>query len=213
VLARDFPTLAAALGADGFHDLATAYLCVHPPERPSLRHAGERLAAFLEGAAAAAPFLRRWPFAADLARLEWALTAAFDAPDAAPLERTELADLSPERWVDLRLALHPSVQRLAVDWDVLSLREAWETGGDAPACVRAASTAIVWRRRERVLFRALDAEEAEMLTGVASGTRFGELCERLAACHGEEAAAPCAAAWLSSWVAAELLTRRLATRS
>jgi hypothetical protein len=205
VLARDFPTLADRLGGDGFHDLVTAYLCVHPPDRPSLRHAGERLAPFLAGHAAAAPFRRRWPFAADLARLEWALGAAFDAPDAPPLERATLAARPPDRWASLALVLHPSVRRLELAWDVVGLREAFEADAPPPPPARRATTALVWRQRELVRFRALDAEESALLATIEAGTSFGTLCDRLAERHGPEAAAARAAGRLAAWVDAGLL--------
>jgi hypothetical protein len=205
VLARDFPTLAERLGADGFHDLVTAYLCVHPPERPSLRHAGEPLATFLGHDAAAAPFRRRWPFATDLARLEWALGGAFDAPDAAPLERAALAALPPERWESLTFDLHPSARHLALAWDAVALRQAFEADAEPPPPARRAIVALVWRQRERVRFRTLDAEEAALLERVEAGERFGALCAWLAERHGPEAAASRAAGWLAGWVDAELL--------
>ncbi len=208
VLARDFGALAAVLGADGFHDLVTAYLCVHPPARPSLRHAGERLAGFLAEAPAARPFRARWPFAADLARLEWALAFAFDAADAAPLERQALERVAPERWEALVFSLRPGVQRLALAWDVLAAREAFERD-QAPAprapARPAATAALVWRREERVLFRPLAPEEDALLAALAAGRPFGALCEQLAARHGPEAAPARAAAWLSAWLDAQLL--------
>ena len=81
-LARDFAALAAAIGEAGFHDLVTAYLIAHPSRHPSLRFIGAALPDYLADAPQAAPFRRRWPWAADLARLEWALGCAFDAADA-----------------------------------------------------------------------------------------------------------------------------------
>jgi hypothetical protein len=208
VLARDFPTLARALGSAGFHDLVTAYLCVHPPRRPSLRHAGAELPEFLAADAAAAPFRRRWPFAADLARLEWALGCAFDAPDRPPLARTELEALAPERWAALGLSLHPSARCFAVGWNVAALRQAFEDDGAAlPAPVPDDATLLVWRRRERVRFRPLDAEEADLLGRIASGATFGALCDAIAERHGTDEAAARAAARLAAWVDAELLAR------
>ena len=81
-LEQEFDALARALGDTGFHDLVASYLLVHPSRRPSLRHVGEALPEFLAGHGVAEPFRRRWPWAADLARLEWALSLAFDAPEA-----------------------------------------------------------------------------------------------------------------------------------
>lgn len=215
VLERDFPTLARALGSAGFHDLVTAYLCVHPPRRPSLRHAGADLPAFLAADGVAMPFRGRWPFAADLARLEWALGCAFDAPDRAPLAREELETLAPECWAALGLALHPSARCFAVGWNVAALREAFEADDDASALPPPApddATLLVWRCRESVRFRPLDAVEAGLVGRIASGATFGALCEAIAEQRGPDEAARHAAVRLAAWIDAELLVRVQAER-
>ena len=78
-LREDFGALAAALGGDAFHDLVLTYLMAHPPSRPSLREAGARLADHLATEPFAAIFGRVCPYAAELARLEWAMAEAFYA--------------------------------------------------------------------------------------------------------------------------------------
>jgi putative DNA-binding protein len=94
-LASDFPALARALGPDAFHDLVKTYLMMHPPTQRSLRHAGAQLANHLRTEPFAEIFGRRCPYAADLARLEWALAEAHGAADATPLSREALAALPP----------------------------------------------------------------------------------------------------------------------
>jgi hypothetical protein len=206
-LAEDYGALAAALGPAWFHDLVTAYLLAHPPAHPSLRFAGSQLARFLDAGPAAAPFRRRFPFAADLARLEWALADAFDAADAEPLGRGALAAIPLADWEALALALHPSVQVLRLDWPVHALRESFDAGRAAPLPppTRAETAVLVWRRDERVFFRTAEPAEAELLGAVRAGARFGALCERAARAVGEAAAPARAAGWLAAWVGAGLL--------
>lgn len=213
-LAQDFPALAAALGPDGFHDLATAFLCVHPPDRPSLRHAGSAVADFLDRHPAAVAFRRRWPAAADLARLEWALTDAFDAPDEPPMERDDLAALAPGDWEALVLELHPSAQYLELRHPVLQARQTWETERaiELPAGMEP-EDALVWRRDEIVSYRSLSAEESELLGAVQDGASFGALCERLATTLGDAEAPRRAAGWLTAWVEAGLLRAPSGRRS
>jgi hypothetical protein len=202
-LREDYPALAAALGADAFHDLATAYLLAFPPSRPSLRDAGANLRAFLAGASAEAAWIRvRWPFAADLATFEWALVEAFDAPDAPALARAQLAALGAAEWEALPLRLHPAAFLLELGWPVQRLRGAEDAGAapPAPALSPEPTRICVGRRGERVRFRAAPPEEAELLAEVAKGTRFGDVCARLAATRGEEAAASVAAHLLSRWL-------------
>jgi hypothetical protein len=205
-LKEDYAALHAALGDDGFHDLVTAYLMVHPSRRPSLRFAGAALADFLAGDPAAEPFRRRWRWASDLARLEWALVDAFDAADAPPLRRDDLTRMPGGRWPELRLCLHPSVRLLQLAWPVHAMRQAWQrdrppSEPDAPQ-----QTAVcTWRCSERVHFRTLTPPEADLLEATCDGISFGLLCERAEKALGAAAAPVFAAECLSRWVRDELL--------
>jgi hypothetical protein len=82
------------------------------------------------------------------------------------------------------------------------LREA-EDAGERPSAGALApepTRICVSRRGERVRFRALEPPEATLLAELRSGTRFGEVCARLAASLGDEAATREAARLLSRWV-------------
>jgi hypothetical protein len=210
VLAEDFGALAAAIGADGMHDVATAYLWAGPPRRPSIRHAGDRLAAFLAEHPAAPPFRRRWPWCADLARLESSLLDAFDAEDAPLLEREALASTPPGDWAALRLQLAPCVRLLRLAWPVVEMREAYEreeTPVPAPLAAQE-QAALVWRRDEQVRFRALSPLEAGLLEAASSGEDFASLCAIAARALGESAAPAYAAERLGRWVDAGLLASK-----
>lgn len=207
-LAEDHGALAAAIGAEAFHDLVTAYLLAHPPRHPSLRFAGEMLADFLEGDRAAAPFRRRWPWAPDLARLEWALVDAFDAADAPQLQRRDLKRISLARWPSLRLCFQPSVRLLRLAWPVQQLREAWDRDDAPPRLLAAERTAIrVWRRAERVYFRSIGSIEADMLDAALAGKNLAGLCEQAEEELGARAAPALVAERLGDWVADGLLAR------
>jgi Putative DNA-binding domain len=202
VLREDYPALAASLGPDAFHDLVVAYLIAFPPTRPSLRDAGARVAEFLAADTGEAAFFRaRWPYARDLAAFEWALVDAFDAPDAPALSREALSGLAPEAWEHLALRLHPAAALLELAWPVQRLREAVDARAalSAAALVPEPTHLCVSRRGERVRFRAVSAQEAELLAGLRAGGRFGALCARL-----DDAAA--AAGYLSRWVEDGLLS-------
>lgn len=206
-LRREYEALAEAIGEAGFHDLVTAYLLVHPSRHPSLRWAGARLPDFLARHAAAEPFRRRWPWAADLARLEWALSEAFDAPDATPATRETLSAVPPARWEALRLAFLPATRLVRLTWPVHRLREA-EPGARPRAPEAPVPTAVcVWRRDDTVRLRAVDDLEAELLEGARGGLPFGGLCRRLADEVGEAEAPARAAALLASWVERGLLAQ------
>ena len=207
VLCDDYGALAAAVGADWMNDVVTAYLLACPPRRPSIRHAGEHLADFLAAHPAALPFRARFPWCADLARLEHALGDAFDAADIPLRSRESLAALAPEAWPALHLPLAPSVRVLRLDWPVLALREAYERDETpaAPPTFPAPGSALVWRRDELVRFRPLDALEAELLERAAAGDTFEQLCEAAAREVGESDAPARAAQLLAGWIDAGLI--------
>jgi hypothetical protein len=207
-LVRDYEALAELVGPDGFHDLVKAYGIAHPSRHPSLRWAGAHLADYLEGHGAAEPFRTRWPWAADLARLEWAISEAFDAPDAALLTREDLAARPADAWADLALRLAPAARLVHVGWPVREARaQAAGARGTARPAAPEAGVLCVWRRDEEIHFRGLDALEADLLARVAEGGSFGALCERAAASLGAGDAPARMAALLAGWIDAGLLVR------
>lgn len=199
-LCDDYGALRAALGEAAFHDLITAYLIVHPPSHPSLRHAGRHLAGFLATSAAVRRLREQLPWGPDLARLEWAIVDAFDAADAGAVSREQLAAVAPERWADLAFELQPALRRVEIDWPVPRVRSAFDRGEPLPeALTPAPATVLVWRREERVGYRTLDAVEAQALAAAAAGRPFGELCEALSKSEGDDEAPRLAAALIARW--------------
>jgi hypothetical protein len=211
-LRSDFGALARALGPAAFHDLVKTYLMAHPPSHPSLRHAGEALDRFLETEPFAGIFARRCAYAADLARLEWALTEAFDAEDAPLLTRQDLSGVAPDAWSGLRLGTSPPLRVLSLRWPVQGVRERFDQEGeeecwDSPPALESRATHLrVWRREETVYYREIPALEAELLRKLKRGEDFGALCEGVAHVVGEESAAARTAAFLEAWLSAGLLS-------
>jgi hypothetical protein len=204
-LRDDFAALARALGGAAFHDLVKTYLMLHPPQEPSLRHAGAHLARHLSAPPFAEIFARRCPYARDLARLEWAINEAFYAADAPAAAREALAAVAPDAWAALRFEINPSLHLLECAWPVQIVRERHERLGadaawsEAPRLDRVPTSLRVWRCDERVRFRAIAPIELDALRAASSGEPFAALCERLAEALGEADAPPHAAALLTSW--------------
>jgi hypothetical protein len=210
-LADNHPVLQRALGDEAFAALAQAYIAAHPPHAPSIRWFGDRLADFMRAQSALVPH----PALVDLARMEWALREAFDAPDAPALAIGELAALPPEHWARLTLRPHPSLQWLTLDWAIeaawRALR-AWEPERgepepDTPAPEAQAHTLLVWRRQLETQWRSLPEEEAQWLHAALQGEPFGALCERAAAQRADDAEAATAVALaLQQWLQDGLFT-------
>lgn len=214
-LADNFEILARAMGDEAFAALADAYITAHPSTHPSIRWFGHRLADFMAASVERGEDLVPHPAFVDLARMDWALRAAFDAADAPALGRDALAGWAPQDFAALRLAAHPSVQQVRLDW---AIEAAWralrehdpDTGTEPalPAPEERPHTLLVWRSRLETLWRSVEPAEAALLEGLAAGESFAELCERAAAIEDDSMdPAQRVASTLAQWLDDGLISR------
>lgn len=204
VLEADYPGLMAMAGAADFDHLARAYIAAHPSHHPSVRWFGRHLARFM---ASTAPYDGS-PAAIEMARFEWALGEAFDAPDAAPITAEALLALPANAWETLHFSPLPSLRRLQLAFDVPQAwrqRDEVEPGDLEVAAAEAPKGWMVWRPERMTHFRSLDADEAAMLDALAAGRPFPELCEALMPFTGADRAAARAAGLLRGWVEAGMV--------
>jgi len=199
VLTEDYPGVMAMAGPADFDYMARAYIAAHPSRHPSVRWFGKGVADFL----AATPPFNQSPAAAEMARFEWALGDAFDAPDAEPIGAEALMNLSPDAWSTLAFSALPSLIRLQLAFDV---PQAWQRrdeqqAGDLEVEPAAEPTQwVIWRPEFVSSFRSLAADEAVMLDALIAGKPFPELCESLLPHVAEDEVMNRAAGLLRSWV-------------
>jgi hypothetical protein len=199
VLTNDYPGLVAMAGPADFDHLARAYIAAHPSRHPSVRWFGRHLPDFM---VRTAPYSGA-PAAAEMARFEWLLGEAFDAPDVEPVKAAALMALPAEAWETLCLAPLPSLRRWAFAFDAPQAwqrREDVEAGNLEVAAVAAPVPWIIWRPGRVSHFRSLESDEAAMLDAMIDGRPFPELCEAIATHVGEDQAAARAAGLLRAWV-------------
>jgi hypothetical protein len=199
-LQQTYPALARALGDEQFGSTARAFIREHPSRVASIRYFGRGLAEFLHDRASEPADA----MLADLVRWEWALSAAFDGPDADALPVTALSDVPADHWPGLCLRMPGSLQRVAlqtnaIDWWRFAVQDAVQP---AAAIVTAATQWVVWRSGLATSFRSLPADEAWMLDAALRGSPFADLCAGLVEFAGDADAAPRAAMLLKSWCAA-----------
>jgi hypothetical protein len=203
VLRADFPTILHWLGDHEFEQLAAAYLRQCPSVHYSLRWLGQGFEAFIRGhliEEQSAPL-------AELARLEWAFTLAFDAPEGESLTIQTLASLPPVEWPQLQINLRPCVQWLECRFNSVALWRAVKDQANFPDSVllEAPQVCLVWRADQVCHYRSLPAPEAQALSGMVNdGWSFSELCGELAVIC-EEGAPLQAVTWLKQWVYSGLL--------
>lgn len=155
VLRETFPAICRLVDDRFFAYAAHEFIRRQPPQRPCLAEYGEDFADFL----AAFPPSRELPYIADVARLEWLLSAAASAGDAAPLAPAALATIAPEETPRLALRLEPSLGFLASPWPIDRIWKANRPGGDDDVVIDLAAGGVHLeiRRHERaVVFRSLD---------------------------------------------------------
>lgn len=190
-LRANYPALAGALGDERFERIANEYARAHPSRHYSIRWHGERLPDALAD--------RRL---ADLARLEWALDAAFDAADATAVDEAFLAAVPLERWDEVGLAPHPSVGVLRLAWEVGPHWKALRAGEPSPreSPRRRPHTVLVWRKGLDARWRACADREARALLSLRAHRTLRNLCRR-----ADEARARRIGEWFAGWVREGLL--------
>ncbi|MGB3969834.1 MAG: DNA-binding domain-containing protein, partial [Planctomycetota bacterium] len=110
VLTNEHPAVRRLVGNRCFRALALAYVRACPSQHCNLNRFAARFPGFLARTRHRVPHRA---FALELARLEAALSSAFDAEESAPLPPDALAAVPPGDRARLRFTLHPSVRFLA----------------------------------------------------------------------------------------------------
>ena len=205
-LRSDFPSVWHWLGDEEFDALTAAYLRECPPSHFSLRWLGIGFEAFVLRhlvPAQSAPL-------AELIRLEWAFTLAFDALPGEPMTLEAVASLPAEAWPVLRLAWVPSVQWLEGRFNSLAMWRAVKAEAEFPDSfeLEQPQVCLVWRAGLVCHYRSLEPAEALALERIVNaGWSFAELCAELAVSLGEGAPLQ-AVSWLKQWVNDGLVCQR-----
>ncbi|RDS83272.1 DNA-binding domain-containing protein [Dyella psychrodurans] len=186
-----------------FEGMLDKYVEAHPSEHYNIRWYGSGLAGFLEYAH---PW-REKPQLANMAKMDWAISTAFDAADESSMGVADLSAVPPESWAGLRLTLQNNLQVLECAYNTDAFRRATDNGSKRPHLRRFAQPrqVLVWRRATTVHYRRLDDDEWLVLGASIQGETFASLCARLAACHGESAAMPRMVTVLKRWLEAGLI--------
>lgn len=201
-LATEFPGLAVLAGRR-FGRLLESYVEAHPSGHYNIRWHGAGLAAFLEYAL---PW-RDKPELAEMARLDWAISTAFDAADEPVLGMADLAGVPVDAWADLHLHPQAHLQLLPIRHNVEAFRRAADRGDPRPRRRRygEARHLLVWRQSLTVRYRQIDADECSALTGAVNDEPFASLCERLADHRDPASATPRMASLLQQWLESGLI--------
>jgi hypothetical protein len=202
-LKDDYPALAYALGDERFSELSRAYVDQHPSRSPSLNRFGQAFARFCRD--------REEPwsaFAADLARLEWALVEIVHEAAAPPLTQASLSALPQDRLGRARLLPNEALRLVACDYPVNVFYQSFRDGALPERPSRSPSVVLVYRQGLSLWRQELEPRAALLLQDLMRGS---PLDQAIASLELRYAGDPDlmelpnqVARWLGSWIAGGL---------
>ena len=174
-LGATFSTVKALVGDDFFRGLAQAYVARELPTQPVLAEYGAGFPEFLASSAAG----RDLPYLADMARLDWALNAAFHSPAGLRLAAAALAGIEPERLLSVSLALPEGAALVRSDFPIDRIWHASqpEAAVDRVDLGAGGAALLVLRRADDAAFIVLDPGEAAFVAAVADGVTLEQAAE------------------------------------
>ena len=178
-LAVRYPALRVLLGEPGFAALAGDFTAAgHRPESPVLIGYGAGLPAFLGDH----QFIKRWPFAADLAELESRWWGAYHAREVEALPAQAFA-LDAGELETVRFVFHPSASLLEAQWPVGFIWQQLKNGGVTTEVAPAAEALLLWRPEADVLVQRLAPGRAAFLRKLINGASLAAAVEATLALH------------------------------
>jgi hypothetical protein len=174
-----FPVVCQLVDERFFDYAARNFIRAHPPTAPRLAEYGGDFADFL----AAFEPARHLTYLPDVARLEWAINAAYHAADAPRLDPARIAALPQERYAALRFVAHPSCRLFVSRFPIDRIWQAHQAGGDLETRIDLSSGCrlLVDRNDGGIRFLALDAAAFAFAEAVLSASTLQEAYEAAAA--------------------------------
>jgi hypothetical protein len=195
-LSSDYPGIEHFLG-DRFWDFVVAYTKVHPSMGYTLNRLGDHVPRFIAAQRKFGPS----GFLTDLAKLELAITEAFDEAESPLLKADDLAAFPQNRLAKSRLVTTPSLRLVTLDWNADAYLDTLRDDDHRhPQPKRSKSWVAVVRRNYSVYRLPVSQAAFEVLTDIRSGRSIADVVERSLLRRGPKRAAPeDFANWFRSW--------------
>jgi|CXWL01.1.fsa_nt_gi hypothetical protein len=204
-LTSDFPAVRRTLGEDDFRILVANYLKTNQSRSPTLADLGEAFPCFVSSH----PLSRRYPFLADLSRLERDIMTRLFEGRLPALDPETIGKIRAEDWARVRLIFDPTVLLLKVAWPVERLWQRRElplkAGGRIIRRARA-QWLLIFRDETWVKVVEISRPEWDTLRQVKEGAQLGRVFTRASKSLGGTKAAEIQG-WLSSWIRSGLIKR------
>ncbi len=185
-LAADYPGLEHFLGGR-FLEFAVAYTTAHPSKGYTLNRLGDHVPAFLSKQRRFSPR----SFLVNLARLELALTEAFDERELPPLDARAIAAIPEARLAKSRLITVPSLRLVKLEWNAGAYLDSIRDENHNHPKPREGRFFIIVFRRQYAVYRLPVSQAAfDILRDIAAGRTLGEVVERSLGRRGARRASP-----------------------
>ena len=198
VIDTDHEILSYYLGDDLFNKLVDGYIESHPSTYASLRDFCCEIPMYLK----VTPPFRDHPVISELARFERTLLFAFDANDAPLAKMIELSNVPLDKWPNIQVRFHPSVQLFETFTNCVEVWRAIKLKATPPEAIENDNIVwIVWRTVERITeFRSMNVSEIGMIKAFLQGATLAEVCEELLEYHPEHEVSEVAVKYISQWI-------------
>lgn len=169
-LAATFPVTQRLVGERFFAAVARRFAAASPPAGPCLFEYGDGFPALL----ASLPEAKAHPYLGDVARLEWAMNLARNAPDVPPLDPAKLRRVAPRDQAALIFVLHPACRLFSSPYPAARIWSANQPGAeDMPVHLDEGHCRLLIHRHEGdVAWRALAPAEYAFLYALRAGRRL-----------------------------------------
>ena len=212
-LREDYPAVAKVAGHAVFERLARAYLARHPSRHYSLNFLGRKLPEFLEGPVR----VPRRALLADVARVERAMSEAFDAQASPGLTPARMGLIPPAAWETGRIRMVESLRLLALSHRANAIVSACRKDRPLPTRERKRTWVAVYRKEWTVWRMDLTEPMHAVLSALSAGRPLGAaLASGAGSFRGTPAELPAEVhRWFREWATAGLfaaLERRAPSR-
>ena len=179
-LKDSFPVVCQLVDERFFGYAAQEYIRARPPRAPRLAEYGGDFAEFLAGFEP----VRHLAYLPDVARLEWAVNAAYHAADAPKLDPARIAAVPQDRYPQLKFVAHPSAQLFDSDHPIDRIWQAHQPGGDLDTKIDLSFGGchlLLDRHDQNIRFLTLDAAGFALAAALCAGATLQEAHEKAAA--------------------------------
>jgi hypothetical protein len=173
-LEANFPSIRRLVGDEFFAAMAREHARENPPKSRLMAEYGVSFPDFLERFEP----LVKYPYMADVARLELMWLDAYHEADAEPLQGAALAAIAPDALFETRFVPHPAARLFASPYAVVSIMSANRSEGVVlPIDPAAAECGLITRPNLDVTVRHVSASTHAFLSALTVGSTFGESIE------------------------------------